>query len=112
MRFDFEGEQFRIWFDHRHYPNGLIRYSAWHSKERVVQAVTHCHLQQLVKGEGWETFRLGTSLCAWDDEYNKETGRVIALRRAIMEWTENKHFLWDPKAARRAAFSAYFNRKR
>ena len=87
LTFEFAGQRFRIWFKYEH--------------SRTAPRETIC-LIDLV-GED-KTFAAGSAVCSASDQFCKETGRKIALTRALFSAAENN------KGFRTAAWEAYRTR--
>ncbi len=108
MRFSFGPNTFRIWF----------QYSKHDGKRETI-----CLIDRDDSNE--KTFAAGSSVCAESDHFRKETGRKIALTRALrnarhLESIQDQgsitHMWIDhtPQPAREwraAAWKAYLNRK-
>lgn len=80
---------------------------------RRVWATTRCSIQWYhVRGEGdgrvegWETLAEGYAQCSASDNYAKETGRQVSLKRAIAAWDG------AVDAQRKAVLKAYYERPR
>lgn len=103
MRFNFENTDFRIRFEYQ-------------------KLFTHCHIE-IREGETWRGVSSGWAECVKSDQFVKETGRKIALRRATksgwliidksvtpMQWVSCFPSHWDRKGWNRAAWECYLNR--
>lgn len=117
MTFTYAGQTFRIVFYHRHEPDEkwprrchpilfdftdhpLIK--APQRGSLMVRAVTHCYIERHLDGKWRTNDRLmGVACCSLDDNFNKETGRKIALARCLRPC--------DP-AFKKAAWEAYLGR--
>jgi hypothetical protein len=102
MTFEVDGIKYRLRFQHRYRPRTIMSAGV----ERKVTHDTVCFIEQLTP-KGWFRVSAAASMCSSSDQYVKEVGRRLAVRRAI-------DFQW-PRAvvnrpARSAAYRAYFCR--
>lgn len=97
MEFTYNGQTFKIQF----------RYSSTATGERG--AFTNC---TIIPNPDYHMRHgyMGRAECSDKDQFCKETGRKIALRRALAKAFPSRYYS-DSKAARRAAWQAYFARK-
>lgn len=113
MKFTFEGEEFKISF---YYPPALNE--ELHLERGKITAA-------IISGMGHEQFCGGHAACAYEDQFRKETGRKVALKRALdkmlhlesgngdcaVKWVDHFPPHWDRRAFRTAAWKAYLGRK-
>ena len=93
MTFKFKGEQYRISFQHGMFPLPL-------APDKSVRG-TRCS----VGPEGQNN--IGYSWCSPQDNFRRETGRKVALKRALLWYGGSS---W--RAFRTAAWKAYLERPR
>ena len=97
MRFhwpDFAGREFRIRFEHEHFPVNDAPLTHCHpipaggTKYGKVRAVTTCYIEgrKLVTPPNpmWGIVAEGVARCSLDDRFQKEVGRKLALERALI----------------------------
>lgn len=100
MRFEFRGTEWRIWFQHT---------------KRGDRRETLCFID-FVQHEPdpagvRATFAAGSAVCAATDPFRKETGRKLALTRALKSTAVYERFGIDKmKMFRAAAWACYLNR--
>ena len=98
MRFEHDGHSFRIRFRHEH-PDGFI--FAGDTRHGKVRALTSCFIEGQ-EMDRWAAVAQGEARCSLDDRFQKETGRKLALQRAVA------HF---PQVLRGTIWDAYLSRK-
>ncbi len=97
MRFQFGDQVFKIWFQYSKHDG---------------QRETVCLIDDVKDGiaEAKATFAAGSSVCSSSDQFRKETGRKIALTRALRA-AGAVRALCDDKRFRKAAWEAYWARR-
>jgi hypothetical protein len=88
MRFTFEGLDYRIGFRHE-------------IDRKSETAITYCWVDNVDRSVLKQVVGKGSAKCSKGDIFNKETGRKLALERALVG---------KVRAFRTAAWKAYFNR--
>ncbi len=100
MQFEFGGNKWRIWFQHTK-----------HDGKRETLAFVDIAQSDPQFTDDRATFAAGWSLCAAADPFRKETGRKLALTRALKSTSVYERFGIDKmKLFRAAAWACYLNR--
>lgn len=88
MKFSHDGKEYRIEF----------KYTVVDGRRE-----TTCLINTGATRESEETYSVGNAMCSEQDQFNRETGRELALKRALDDL---------PRPFRAAAWTAYRNRVR
>ena len=111
MRVEFHGLQYRLQFRHEKLdvPKEITRDFLLVGR---YTHVTHCHVQRIdvAPERGWRTLGTGYARCSEADVFCKETGRRVALGRALKRVSVFETN--SPRELRGALLCAYFTRKR
>jgi len=68
----------------------------------TVKGFTECFIQLKRNGEDWKTWEYGAAVCSQEDNFDRATGRKIALARALKNI--------EPKSLRKDFWEAYFRK--
>lgn len=93
MKFEYAGCRYKIWFKY----------------EGTVRRETLCFID-LVDDEKQTTFSVGSAVCAPSDRFCKETGRKVALTKALKDVQWRGALGPELKEYRRLAWRCYLNR--
>lgn len=83
MRFTHDGGQYRLRFRHFHGATGAVYTTAY-----LERLVAHGEGGEVV---GWDEVARGDARCSPLDNFRKETGRVLALRRLTLALDKALH---------------------
>lgn len=98
MTFNFDSHTYRLKFRHDPYVPREGGKKRWQRRQ------TDCLVQELLAGpRRWQSVAIGSAWCSITDIFCKETGRRIALTRALEQAT---------KPFRAAAYATYYGRRR
>lgn len=85
MKFTYDGKNYRIGFKHN-----------------LDEGTTFAFIKE--DGDPWNAVIVGTSFCSAEDNFCYETGRKVALARALEDYAPDREF-------RKAAWAGYHSRK-
>src|ERR1700722_10894516 len=111
MDFDYRGQRYGIRFYHETFKNEV----------RGFYRIVWCSIVRTVDGVG-DVYILGKgqAICAPEDRFNKETGRKLALTRALHDYEKHSTVVdaaleivnYGAKKFRTAVWNSYFGRKK